>query len=35
MNDLTQRQIEILNTIIKEYTETGQPVSSAIVEKKI
>lgn len=34
MEDLTQRQIEILRTIIKEYTETGEPVGSEILEKK-
>lgn len=34
MEDLTQRQIEILKVIIKEYTETGNPVGSEILEKK-
>ncbi len=34
MEDLTQRQIEILKAIILEYTETGVPVGSDIVEKK-
>jgi heat-inducible transcriptional repressor len=34
MEDLTQRQIDILNAIIKEYTQTGIPVGSAILEKK-
>jgi len=34
MEDLTQRQIDILNVIIKEYTETGQPVGSDVIEKK-
>lgn len=34
MEDLTQRQIDILNTIIKEYTQSGEPVGSAILEKK-
>jgi heat-inducible transcriptional repressor len=34
MEDLTQRQIDILNTIIKEYTQTGEPVGSVILEKK-
>lgn len=34
MDDLTQRQIDILNAIIKEYTETGMPVGSVILEKK-
>lgn len=34
MEDLTQRQVDILKTIIKEYTESGQPVGSEILEKK-
>lgn len=34
MDDLTQRQIDILKTIIQEYTETGEPVGSGILEKK-
>jgi len=34
MEDLTQRQINILRVIIKEYTETGEPVGSEIIEKK-
>ena len=34
MEDLTQRQIEILKIIIKEYSETGEPVGSEILEKK-
>ena len=34
MEDLTQRQVEILKIIIKEYSETGEPVGSEIVEKK-
>lgn len=34
MEDLTQRQIDILRIIIKEYTETGEPVGSEIIEKK-
>ena len=34
MDDLTQRQIDILKTIIQEYTETGEPVGSVILEKK-
>lgn len=34
MIDLTSRQIDILKAIIKEYTETGQPVGSEILEKK-
>ncbi len=34
MEDLTQRQIDILNAIIKEYTETGGPIGSSVLEKK-
>lgn len=34
MEDLTQRQVDILRTIIQEYTETGEPVGSEILEKK-
>lgn len=34
MEDLTQRQIEILKAIIKEYSETGLPVGSEVIEKK-
>jgi len=34
MDELTQRQIDILKTVIKEYTETGEPVGSEILEKK-
>lgn len=34
MNDLTQRQIEILKAIIQEFTESGEPVGSEILEKK-
>ncbi len=34
MEDLTQRQIDILNAIIKEYTESGEPISSSVLEKK-
>jgi len=34
MDELTQRQIDILTAIIKEYTETGQLVGSEIIEKK-
>ncbi|MCS6956808.1 MAG: hypothetical protein NZM02_03130 [Patescibacteria group bacterium] len=34
MEDLTQRQIDILKAIIKEYSETGLPVGSEIIEKK-
>ena len=34
MDDLSQRQIDILTAIIKEHTETGEPVGSEIIEKK-
>ena len=34
MEDLTQRQIDILNVIIKEYSESGMPVGSGVIEKK-
>ena len=34
MEELTQRQTDILKTIIKEYSETGEPVGSQIIEKK-
>ncbi len=34
MEDLTQRQVDILKTIIQEYTESGGPVGSEILEKK-
>ncbi len=34
MEDLTQRQIDILKAIIKEYTDTGNPVGSEVLEKK-
>ena len=34
MEDLTQRQIDILKVIIHEYTETGSAVGSEILEKK-
>lgn len=34
MNDLTQRQIDILQAIISEYNETGEPVGSEVLEKK-
>src|SRR3989338_2404287 len=34
MEDLTPRQIDILRAIIQEYTETGDPVGSEILEKK-
>jgi len=34
VEDLTQRQIDILKVIIKEYSETGTAVGSEILEKK-
>lgn len=34
MEDLTQRQTDILKAIIQEYTETGEAVGSEILEKK-
>lgn len=34
MYDLTQRQIEILKHIVKEYTDTANPVGSETLEKK-
>ena len=34
MDELTQRQIDILTSIIREHTETGQAVGSEIIEKK-
>jgi len=34
MEDLTQRQVDILKAIIQEYTESGEPVGSEILEKK-
>lgn len=34
MDELTQRQIDILNAIIKENTDSGEPVGSEILEKK-
>jgi len=34
MNDLTQRQIEILKSLIEEYIETAEPVGSETLEKK-
>lgn len=34
MEDLTQRQVDILKTIIQEYTESGGAVGSEILEKK-
>lgn len=34
MEDLTSRQVDILKTIISEYTQSGSPVGSEILEKK-
>lgn len=34
MHDLTQRQIDILKSLIEEYIETAQPVGSETLEKK-
>ncbi|MCA9372135.1 hypothetical protein KC726_04515 [Candidatus Woesebacteria bacterium] len=34
MDELSQRQIDILRAIIKEHTETGEAVGSEIIEKK-
>lgn len=34
MYDLTQRQIEILKQIIKEYIDTAEPIGSETLEKK-
>lgn len=34
MYDLTQRQIEILKHIVKEYVDTAEPVGSETLEKK-
>jgi len=34
MEDLTQRQVDILKAIIREYSESGLPVGSDILEKK-
>ncbi|HKC14911.1 MAG TPA: hypothetical protein VKC89_03045 [Patescibacteria group bacterium] len=34
MNELTQRQIEILKSLIEEYIETADPVGSETLEKK-
>lgn len=34
MEEITQRQIEVLKAIIQEYTESGEPVGSEILEKK-
>lgn len=34
MEDLTPRQVDILKAIIQEYTESGEPVGSEILERK-
>src|SRR3989338_5631325 len=34
MDDLTNRQTEILKALIKEYTESGDAIGSEILEKK-
>lgn len=34
MNELTQRQVEILKSLIEEYIETAEPVGSETLEKK-
>ncbi len=34
MDDLNNRQVDILQSLIKEYTETGEAVGSEILEKK-
>lgn len=34
MNDLTQRQVDILRAVILEFNETGDPVGSEVLEKK-
>ncbi len=34
MHDLTQRQVEILKSLIEEYIETAEPVGSDTLEKK-
>lgn len=34
MDELTPRQIQILKCIVEEYTETGEPVGSDVLEKK-
>lgn len=34
MNDLTQRQIDILRSLIEEYVNTAEPVGSETLEKK-
>src|SRR5438477_8296490 len=34
MHNLTQRQVQILRSVIEEYIETAQPVGSETIEKK-
>ena len=34
MAELTERQIKILKAVIEEYIESGEPVGSAVLEKK-
>lgn len=34
MDDLTNRQTDILRALIKEYTESGEPIGSEMLEKK-
>jgi len=34
MEEITQRQIEVLKAVIQEYIESGEPVGSEILEKK-
>lgn len=34
MEELTPRQVEILKHIVQEYTDTGEPVGSEVLEKK-
>ena len=34
MNDLTQRQVEVLKSLIEEYIATAEPVGSETLEKK-
>jgi heat-inducible transcriptional repressor len=34
MDEITKRQVEILKYIVAEYTETGEPVGSEVLEKK-
>jgi heat-inducible transcriptional repressor len=34
MDDLTNRQTDILRALIEEYTDTGEPIGSSMLEKK-